>query len=264
MRTHCTVCAPLTLQPNYYTPDANLFGSSKVYEDDGRSLDYLAQNGAQHVWTSVDWEFKVKTFQFTARIVSAGHYNGFEQVVSDGRSYGIRVFNIFPPRKGKVLCNGQPLAYDKLTYRDTQTDGTYYYDGETMSLTVNCARTRNVFNATAIEIEFADSWIVDINVLDNMRGKVNRAFLAKSNLDRGAYGDHVQSVPNGNLTRCASYMTLLNAVGDDYESFKAHVGAFEDMYNAAIQEVKALDPTQFVDGEKRVRYSLNLLSTIAQ
>merc|ERR1719491_2363319 len=106
------------------------------------------------------------------------------------------------------MCNGQPLSYDKLTYRETQTDGTYYYDGETMSLTVNCMKSKDVFNATTIEMEFVRSWIEDINVLDGLKGKVNRAFLAKRNLDGGAYGDHVQNVPNGNLTACASYMTL--------------------------------------------------------
>ncbi len=113
--------------------------------------------------------------------------------------------------------------------------GKYYYDAKTMSLTGNCFKTTNVFNVTNIQIHFADSWINDSNLLNGIRGKINRAYLAKINLDEGTVS---QRVPENNLTVAASYMSLLNSIGDDYNKFKSKINEFNDIYDYAIQEKK--------------------------
>ncbi len=244
-----------------------MYGENKLYEDDGYSMDYL-QN--KNVWTYIIWEFDIKTFVFNANITTEGNYNGFEYIVNNGRYYSLRIYNVFPPKNdGNVYCNGNRLKYDKLVFLQNKIGsngmndlyGKYYYDGKTMSLTINCYKTINVYNVTNIQINFVDSWVNDINILNGMRGMVNRAYLAKRNLDEGTVS---QSVPENNLTVAASYMSLLGEIGDDYHKFKSKINEFNDIYNNAIKETKKLNPNTFSDGQQRLNYSVNLLTTISQ
>ena len=82
-------------------------------------------------------------------------------------------------------------------------------------------------------------WITDINILNEIKGEVNRAYLAKRNLDSGSKSARNIDGANNNLTIAASYMTLLNEIGDNYQEFKDKIAGFNDIYDSAVDQVKA-------------------------
>ena len=236
-------------------PSLNAVGSNSfVYEDDGISFDYLNESAAA-LQTGIEWKFDSSSFEFTASIVSTGHYDGFDAE----RYYGVRIYNVLSPKN--VYCNDQEVAYNLLYFDEWDKENTFYFDGVEMALTVNCPKTMDAFGATVIKIEFARDWSVDFKYtsLYGMKGKISRANQCKACLDEVnyPYGNHIRS----NMSSIASYSMLLGNVGNDYAAQFEYVQQFDAMWQNALDEVKNLD--EKVAGSERYAFCNDLYDTIS-
>ena len=252
--------------PSFY---GELFaGQTYLYEDDGQTYAYLNNSinntihsiNKNNVWTSIHWEYNANTKTFIANIKSIGNYNGFDPAIN-GRKYSLRIYNIFP---GLIVrCNGIDLKYDKLYYLKTndQLQGTYYYNGDTMSFDVNCHKTSNVFDDTKIEIIFENNWTGDIFLIQGIKGKINRAKICKKTLDNIGYINN--NYPTNNLTIISTYSTLFTNIGNNIIKFTDIITSFDDIYQSSINQVKLFDINDILTSDIK-QYCIDLLTTIFQ
>eukprot|EP01084_Bolivina_argentea_P237554 399220_1 len=103
-----------------------------------------------------------------------------------------------------------------------------------MSVVANC-QTTSTSSPTTVSMDFNRNWVDDLKVTNGMKGKINRAILCKQSLDKRNvnYG-----TARANLTVAAGYSMLLGDIGDNFNLVLSNVNAFDNIYAAAVQEVK--------------------------
>eukprot|EP01084_Bolivina_argentea_P283337 485212_1 len=239
------------IYPSLSNGDKN--GETFIYEDDGITFDYLNENETNSVKTYIDWTYNSKSYEFNANIVSKGNYNGFVA----NRYYGIRIYNVLSPKS--VMCNNIPIKYNAFYFNRFSEENMYYFDGKTMSLTVNCPlMSANV--TTTVNIIFARDWMEDFKYtsLYGMKGKINRAIQCKGALDETNYPYGTSS--RSNMTFIATYSMLLGNIGNDYDAQYDYVQQFDDFWQNGLKEVKNLNVA--VSGEERYKFCNDLYNTI--
>ncbi len=191
------------LRFDLYPSKGVLKGSTAIYEDDGFTFDYLqgdTQGDKAHAITRFYYEITGNSapFTFTATISTDGSYPQFPSE----RYYSVQIRNVFPPTS--VKCNGNVQAYNEIWYgfdRESERDAGWFFDGNEMSVIVNCPQFETSQNAV-ISMTFSDSLDNYLEKTDGIKGKIYRSVLSKNTLDEANvnYG-----TDRANLTTSAGY-----------------------------------------------------------
>ena len=229
--------------------------SLPLYEDDGATTDYLNNNEKMNTWveTIIDWTYDSNSYTFTGNVNSNGNYNGFPSK----RPYSFKIYNVLPPKA--VQCNGNNVPYNAIFYGDFNKENTYYFDGNDISLTVNCPSI--AINATTtVTIQFARDWSNDFKYTSNygLKGRINRAQQCKSALD----GPNVQYGTNTrpNMTTVAGYNMLLGNIGNNPDLVYQYIQGFNDLYQSALNEVQNIDGNQ--SGQQIKQFCISMYNSI--
>ncbi len=155
-----------------------------------------------------------------------------------------------------VKCDNKSIHYNPFYFDNFAKENTYYFDAETMSLTINCPQSvANI--TTTIKVIFARRWNNDFKYTSvyGMKGKINRAMQCKAVLDEVNYPYGVSY--RSNMTFIATYSTILGNIGNDYNLQYKFVKQFHTHWENALKEVKFLNLT--LSGLKRYTFCNQLL-----
>jgi len=215
-------------QRQYNTIVFNLYpgattGSTKVYEDDGISTNYVHGDFA-HVLAS--YQFSGSTLTFT--VSTQGSYAGQPKE----RNYVLRVINQLPITKATI--NGKSVSYDRFG----KADNSWNYDGMSTTLEIK-TQMFGVSDEVKVVVEFMEH-VVD---LSGLKGKFVHCGWAKELFDISRVTPGAHSVTGGNISLAASTGQELSYLsGVDLKQFASVLSSFNSIFKYALQEVVGLDP----------------------
>jgi hypothetical protein len=196
--------------------------TTKVYEDDGKTVAYL--DGKSFVWTTASYTRVANggSNTLTITVNSAGSYPEFPTT----RRYQFHLVNSIPPTS--VTSNGA-----NVTYNAFGGDRTWSYDGEDVTTVIDVGVVSTSSTLTVV--------VVSENIVDSaysgVKGGIQHAILAKRNLDPD------WSTPGSGDTGSA-FTSDLSVLGNwlqyyaqDLTNFKAKIQGYPTMLQNAITEL---------------------------
>ncbi|GAB5364271.1 hypothetical protein AAMO2058_000955500 [Amorphochlora amoebiformis] len=233
---------PLTDLVIRIVPGSKREGSSRVYEDDGETYDYLNNKFA---WTTV--EYSRSEIGMKISIETKGSYDGLPQY----RSISVRVEGIPPVERATI--NGVQLTRSRFG-----GPSTYSYDGSDMSSLVE---SDDIPSSTVSTFELTFAFpLKSPYSLSGLKGLISKARRVKAALDEYRVTPGSHRVEVSYLSKLAgagealSYLASTGAPG--LKSFRALAANLTTYLKESIKQVSALrNKTQ--DG--RVNYGLALL-----
>eukprot|EP00005_Dracoamoeba_jomungandri_P001218 CAMPEP_0174251194 /NCGR_PEP_ID=MMETSP0439-20130205/1098_1 /TAXON_ID=0 /ORGANISM="Stereomyxa ramosa, Strain Chinc5" /LENGTH=818 /DNA_ID=CAMNT_0015331455 /DNA_START=326 /DNA_END=2782 /DNA_ORIENTATION=+ len=198
-------------------------GSTKVYEDDGISVNYVHGDFA---YISASYQFSGSTLTFT--VSTQGSYTGQPKQ----RNYVLRIINQLPVTKATI--NGKSVAYERFG----SADNSWNYDGMSTTLEIK-TQAFDVSDQVEFVVEFMDN-AVD---LSGVKGKFVHCGWAKALFDISRVTPGANSVTGGNISVAASTGEELSYLaGVDLQQFSDVLSSFDSVFNYALQEVVQLKP----------------------
>jgi len=196
--------------------------TTKVYEDDGKTVAYL--DGKSFVWTTASYTRTTNgnTNTLTITVSSAGSYPEFPTT----RRYQFHLVNSIAPNN--VTSNGNNVPYNAAGGNNAWT-----YDGGMVTTVIDVGV---VSTGSALTVSVVSDNIDD-NAYSGVKGGIQHAILAKANMDPD------WSTPGSGDTGPASTSDLsvlgnwLQNYARDLTNFKAKIAAYPQMLQAAITEL---------------------------
>ncbi len=240
-------------------------GSAAVYEDDGRSVSYLAEGGSRYVMinASYAWDAAGKTLSLALAADDGKSFDG----APSARAHTFRLPCTAPPTS-VTLDAGSQKAQLKFApvWRSAVGAGSWTYDGDALETVVTLPPlpTSKPFSLTIATPRG------EAQPLSSLRGAIIAARRAKAVLDqvRIAPGRVVPD-PNGTplnyLAMAGDRLSHLAGL-DDPAAFAAAVGNVSALHAAATSELTAqraaAKPTAVAD-RARLEYALQMLDAAA-
>jgi hypothetical protein len=211
-----------------------------VYEDDGKTIGYLAN---QYAWTTCAYTHNQATGVLTVKISTNGTFDSLPAT----RNYTVQLLNMLP-----AVSVGVSSAMDqeevRIPHRASASLGagssSWHFDGEQVMTIVNL-NSISTARATTVTIKLPNWPSTDRGLLNGMRGAIGLAKLAKLNLDE------VRQNPGGQccvtnitapLSQAATWGSALTAlaVQPDLTAFQTKLRGFWGMYAGAQLELENL------------------------
>lgn len=213
-------------------------GQTRVYEDDGKTMDYLTKDA--FAWTTANYTRTSSTVHVA--ISTAGSY----PALPGQRNYLIRLVNVPPPTSVTATTSSssspEPIGYTRF---GPCGNSCWTYSGPTLSLEVLVWGVETA-GGMSLAVEFAESTAPATTALLNsgLRGMLSRASLAKDNLDetRITPGAHT---PDPNYLKLAGSTAdaLSYLAGADAAAFTSTVAGYPALYDNAIASIQNLSET---------------------
>jgi hypothetical protein len=193
--------------------------TTKVYEDDGKTVTYL--DGKSFVWTTASYTRVVNgnSNTLTITVSSAGTYPEFPT----SRRYQFHLVNSIPPTT--VTSNGANIPFNNM---GGSSSWTYAGEDVTTVIDVGVVSTASTLTVTVVSQNINDS------DYSGVKGGIQHAILAKANLDQD------WTTPGSGDTGSA-YTSDLSVLGDsllyyaqDLTNFKAKIAAYPTLLQNAI------------------------------
>lgn len=228
-----------------------LAGETKMYEDDGHSIAYLAHH---YAWTTVKYTIAQPSNILTLSINVEGEYLELPAM----RTYVLRLMSFFPPKSVEV--NNMTLPYSRFGGPKT-----WSYDGPDLSVIVDLGEHKVIGGGEVvveIQLEMAPQ-----ATIYGLKGALRHAQLARQNLDEIRENPGEGDASRGALSIFASFGESLTTSITD---FGEKVKNWQTMFQRAVDEVNKIKPIQTEKNGKvkiinlqRLAYSKALLQYAA-
>ena len=206
--------------------DAATSGGGQLYEDDGKTTDYLMTN--KFVWTNFSYAATNSSLSLTIG-AAEGNFDGFPTA----RSYQIQFFGAWPAED--VNIGGKSVPY--VPFAIEYDEDSWTYDGSTTSLLVNVVSKRPTNVALVVTVKPMFPHLTPL-LGDGFPGIFGRLFAIKELLDDQWDSDRVYQ---------EDYFSLLTAtetgqrITDNYHTAHDELNGFAGMLASGIAEVKNLE-----------------------
>jgi len=214
---------PNALGLRIFPLDSNRVSSTKIYDDDGYTVDYRF---GKHCWTTVTYSQSSNNILQLEILPVQGSYPG----MATEFTYELVFVNVWPPEF--VTFNSRTLVYDA---RRTNTNtNSWRYDGDSLSLIVTIGDSVSRDTHQLLSIQLSDQMDPLLNT--GIQWKIMRAQSVKVLLDyqwgTGVYQEDYTNVIDAALSgqRMSNYL----------EKVFSEVYNFHELYQKAIKDIENL------------------------
>lgn len=205
-------------------------GSVSIYEDDGKSMAYL-QNSNAYAWLSASYTRQNISGSLVQLQFSTKLQGSFPQLPAQ-RTYQLRLVSIAPPTT--VTVNGKSYPFSRYG-----ASSTWHYDGHTLSAVIDIPA---MSSTTQLSVTVTYPQVSDA-VFSGIRGGIQHATLAKSNLDASGATPGSSTTAGGYLSMAATAGELFSMfAGTNQTSFMSLLNGYRTLFQGAVQELAALQP----------------------
>jgi hypothetical protein len=198
-------------------------GSTKVYEDDGKSMAYL-QNSNAFSWTTASYTRSSTQLTFTSQLSGS-----FAQMPTQ-RAYQLRIVSTQPP--SSVMVNGKPYTWSRFG-----GSGAWHYSGRDLTTIIDIP----VMSSSAqLTVQVQTATATADSVFSGLKGGIHHATLAKVNLDASDTTPGSSTTAGGYLSMAVSAGELLSMfAGKNQTSFNNLLNSYRSLFTGAVQELAA-------------------------
>eukprot|EP00823_Brevimastigomonas_motovehiculus_P005518 TRINITY_DN4082_c0_g1_i1.p1 TRINITY_DN4082_c0_g1~~TRINITY_DN4082_c0_g1_i1.p1 ORF type:complete len:921 (+),score=210.99 TRINITY_DN4082_c0_g1_i1:343-2763(+) len=203
--------------------------STRVYEDDGLTLDYIDKNA--FAYTTLSYVRDPALQSMSIQLQTQGSYPSLPAQ----RTYTVRILSALPPTM--VVVNGVTLSYARIP----QQPNTWWYDGSNFALVVELASV-SVQQVTTIKIKWNEN--VEDSFFSGLRGMWQHGSWCKEDLDEAKLTPGVDGVNQKYLMQLEAVSeTLSYLAGVDYSAFMTELRGIRALFANSLAEIKAASIT---------------------